>query len=213
MKVEKSIEHLRWRYAVKQFDPVRILPKEKIEGLKHAFNLTATSYGLQPIKMVVVKNKDIQEKLVPCSYGQAQVEDASHVLVICIENKIDTAFINQYFDRVKQVRGTSEAILKPFEDSLVHSFRKMKIEEIKIWATNQAYLALGNLLSYCALAQIDSCPMEGFLPDAYDKILGLGKIGLTSVLVLPVGYRAKSDPFSKMEKVRKEVDESIIEIF
>lgn len=209
----ESITHLKWRYAVKKFDSKRVLPNEKVEGLKHAFNLTATSYGLQPIKMVVLQNKDIQKKLVSCSYGQRQVENASHVLVICIEKNIDSTFINRYFNLVKQVRGTDEAILKPFEDALVKDFGKKKTEEIKIWATNQAYLALGNLMSYCALEEIDSCPMEGFVPGDYDKILGLGKMGLTAVLVLPVGYRSKNDPFSKMEKVRKNVGESVIEIF
>ena len=211
--VKKSIEHLKWRYAVKKFDSEKMLSKDKIEGLKHAFNLTATSYGLQPIKMVVVQNKDLQKKMVSCSFGQRQVENASHVLVICIENKIDKAFIDQYFRLVKSVRGTSDSLLKPFKEALVESFSKKEMDEIRTWCTNQAYLAMGNLLSYCALEEIDSCPMEGFIPEEYDKLLGLEEKGLTSVLVLPVGYRAKNDPFSKMEKVRKNVEESIIEIF
>ena len=211
--VKKSIEHLKWRYAVKKFDSEKILSKDKIEGLKHAFNLTATSYGLQPIKMVVVQNKDLQKKMVSSSFGQRQVENASHVLVICIENMIDKAFIDQYFRLVKSVRGTSDNLLKPFKEALVDSFSKKEMDEIRTWCTNQAYLAMGNLLSYCALEEIDSCPMEGFLPEEYDKLLGLKEMGLTSVLVLPVGYRAENDPFSKMEKVRKNVEESIIEIF
>ena len=211
--VKKSIEHLKWRYAVKKFDSEKMLSKDKIEGLKHAFNLTATSYGLQPIKMVVVQNKDLQKKMVSSSFGQRQVENASHVLVICIENKIDKAFIDQYFRLVKSVRGTSDNLLKPFKEALVDSFSKKEMDEIRTWCTNQAYLAMGNLLSYCALEEIDSCPMEGFLPEEYDKLLGLKEMGLTSVLVLPVGYRAENDPFSKMEKVRKNVEESIIEIF
>ena len=211
--VKKSIEHLKWRYAVKKFDSEKILSKDKIEGLKHAFNLTATSYGLQPIKMVVVQNNDLQKKMVSSSFGQRQVENASHVLVICIENMIDKAFIDQYFRLVKSVRGTSDNLLKPFKEALVDSFSKKEMDEIRTWCTNQAYLAMGNLLSYCALEEIDSCPMEGFLPEEYDKLLGLKEMGLTSVLVLPVGYRAENDPFSKMEKVRKNVEESIIEIF
>jgi len=213
LKVEKSVEHLKWRYAVKKFDPSRILTHGKVEGLKHAFNLTATSYGLQPIKMLVVQNKGLQKQLVPCSYGQTQVESASHVLVICIEKKIDKAFITQYFKRVKSIRGTSDAILKPFKDSLIADFSKKETKEVKAWATNQAYLALGNLLSFCALEEIDSCPMEGFIPKEYDKLLGLNEMGLTSVLVLPVGYRAKDDMFSRMEKVRKNIEDSVIEIF
>lgn len=212
LKVEKNIAHLKWRYAVKKFDSKKILPKEKVNGLKHAFNLTATSYGLQPLKMVILHNKEVQKKLVDFSYGQGQVGNASHILIICIENKIDTDFITRYFDLVRKVRCTKDEILKPFQDSLVDSFSKKEAEEVRIWATNQAYLALGNLLSYCALEEIDSCPMEGFVPEEYDRLLGLQEKGLTSVLVLPVGYRSKTDPFSKMEKVRKHVDESVIEI-
>jgi len=210
--VKNNTEHLKWRYAVKKFDTERILSQEKVDGLKHAFNLTATSYGLQPIKMVLIKDKELQSQLVPCSYGQTQVEEASHVLVICIEDKIDKQFITNYFRQVKTIRGTSDAILKPFKDSLVSSFSKKETKEVKRWATNQAYLAMGNLLSFCALEKIDSCPMEGFVPEEYDRLLNLNDRGLTAVLVLPVGFRAQDDMFSEMKKVRKNLDESIIEI-
>jgi len=213
MNNEKSVAHLKWRYAVKKFDAKRILTKEKVDGLKQAFNLTATSYGLQPIKMLILQNKGLQKQLVPCSYGQGQVENASHVLVICIEKSIDKAFITEYFNRVKHIRGTSDVVLEPFKESLIADFSKKEANEVKAWATNQAYLALGNLLSFCALEGIDSCPMEGFIPEEYDKVLGLNGKGLTSVLVLPVGYRAKDDMFSKMEKVRKSIEDSVIEIF
>lgn len=210
--MKKNIDHLEWRYAVKKFDAEKILPQDKVEGLKKAFNLTATSYGLQPIKMVLIKDKGLQSQLVPCSFGQRQVEEASHVLVICVEDKIDKQFITDYFKQVKKIRGTSDVILKPFKDSLVKSFSKKETMEVKSWATNQAYLAMGNLLSFCALEKIDSCPMEGFVPEEYDRLLKLDDLGLTSVLVLPVGYRAKDDIFSEMKKVRKNLDESVIEI-
>ena len=55
-----SIENLKWRYAVKKFDENKSLSGVQINILKEAFNLTATSYGLQPIKMVVIQNKEIQ---------------------------------------------------------------------------------------------------------------------------------------------------------
>ena len=77
---------------------------------------------------------------------------------------------------------------------------------------NQAYLAMGNLLTVCALEDIDACPMEGFDPEKYDELLQLHKLGLRSVLVLPVGYRAQDDEFSEMKKVRRGVEEVVIEI-
>ena len=110
------------------------------------------------------------------------------------------------------MRGTSEAILDPFKDALVDSFSKKDIGEIRNWAINQAYLAMGNLLTVCAQERIDSCPMEGFDPDAYDVILNLKEKGLTSVLVMPVGYRAVDDEFSTFKKVRKNIEDSIIDI-
>jgi nitroreductase/dihydropteridine reductase len=210
--MKDSIKNLEWRYAVKKFDSEKTLSNEKIERLKKAFNLTATSYGLQPIRMVVLQNKEMQGKLVASSYGQQQVFQASHVLIICIERVVDKYFILEYFNRVKNIRKTSESIINPFEDALVSSFSKKDFKEVKDWATNQAYLALGNLLTVCAFEEIDSCPMEGFVPSAYDELLELEEFGLSSVLVLPVGYRAQDDMFAEMKKVRRPLKDSIIDI-
>jgi nitroreductase len=210
--MEDLIESLHWRYAVKKFDRNRLLPGAQVEKLKQAFNLTATSFGLQPIRMAVLRNRRLQESLVAHSYGQRQVADASDVFVICTEDRIDREYIEAYFDRVRDTRGTSEEILEPYRKSLIDSFRRKTPEEIQAWATQQAYLALGNLLTACAVERIDSCPMEGFVPRAYGEVLGLSGQGLTPVLVLPIGYRAADDPFSGFRKVRRPAAESVITI-
>lgn len=205
-----ALDALYWRYAVKKFDPERTLPPKKVEALKEAFNLTATSYGLQPIRLVVIKNRELQEQLVAHSYGQRQVADASHLLVICIESTIDRGYIEGYFNKVREVRGTEDEILEPYRKALVKDFRKKSPEEIRTWATHQAYLALGNLLTVCAVEQIDSCPMEGFVPEAYDRVLGLSRKGLLPVLVLPIGYRSARDSFSEFKKVRRDLRDSVL---
>lgn len=210
--MNSSIDSLQWRYATKKFDPTKLLNEAKISLLKEAFNLTATSYGLQPIKLVVIQNKVLQEDLVSHSYKQQQVAQASHLLVVCIETKISDDYIVNYFERIKQIRNTSDETLKPFRDSLRASFSKMSVDEVKIWATKQAYLALGNLLTVCALEKIDSCPMEGFISSKYDEVLGLKDKNLSSALVLPVGYRAADDLFATFEKVRKPLEDMIIEL-
>lgn len=206
------LEHMKWRYAVKKFDSEKILPEEKINRLKEAFNLTATSYGLQPITLLIIQNKEIQKSLMTYSFEQQQVVQASHLLVICIKDVVDGTYITKYFEQVKKVRNVSDEILEPFKNDLVDSFSKKDVEEIKSWSTNQAYLAIGNLLTVCAIEKIDSCPMEGFEPEAYDSVLNLGEKGLRSVLAMPIGYRAEDDMFAGFEKVRKEMHESVIEI-
>ncbi|MBU2997552.1 NAD(P)H-dependent oxidoreductase [Cellulophaga baltica] len=207
-----SLKHLNWRYAVKKFDATKQLSENKLTILKEAFNLTATSYGLQPIKMLVIKDQDLKNKLVKSSYGQQQVADASHILVLCVETVIDEAYINMYFNLVKKLRNTPETITDPFKNSLIKSFSEKDKASVIKWATNQAYLALGNLLTICAVEEIDACPMEGFIASEYNETLNLKEKGLEAVLVLPVGYRASDDLFATLAKVRKPIEDSIIEL-
>lgn len=207
-----SIESLQWRYAVKKFDKNKTLSISQINTLKEAFNLTATSYGLQPLKLVVVKNKSIQEELVLHSWNQPQVVDASHVLVICVPQKYTSQEVENYFKLVQEIRETPDAIVAPFKKFLTAEIEKKSQKELLTWNKNQAYLALGNLLTVCALEKIDACPMEGFVPEKYDKILGLTAQNLTSVLVLPVGFRAADDYMKDLKKVRKNIEDVVIEI-
>ena len=206
------IDSLKWRYAVKKFDTNKDLSEIQIETLKEAFNLTATSYGLQPLKLVIIKNKKIQEKLLPFSWNQQQILQASHLLVICIKDNYTTKEVENYFNLVQKIRNTPDAVINPFKKFLTAEIAKKTQEELYVSNKNQAYIALGNLLTVCASQEIDSCPMEGFTPDKYDEILDLTKDNLKSVLVLPVGFRASDDYMKDLTKVRKNISDSIIEI-
>ena len=206
------IDSLNWRYATKKFDADKYVSNDKLAILKEAFTLTPTSYGLQPVKLVVVSNKELQKELVAHSFNQEQVAQASHVLVICIENTIDEAYIRAHFENEKSVRGTSDEVIDSFRSFLINDFSGKNESDIKQWATKQAYITLGNLLTVCALEEVDSCPMEGFLPEKYDELLKLKNKGLSSVLALPIGYRADEDMFSKLKKVRKSVETNVITI-
>ncbi|MBC3759702.1 NAD(P)H-dependent oxidoreductase [Hyunsoonleella sp. SJ7] len=207
-----TVKQLKWRYATKKFDAQKKLSKEKLEVLKQAFNLTATSYGLQTIKMVVLENKAVREPLVEHAFNQKQVLDASHLLIICIQNNILDEDVVKYYDNIKGIRNTAETILKPYREGLIQMMEKMSVDERQRWSTNQAYIALGNLMTVCAMESIDSCPMEGFVPAKFDDILKLTDKGLKSVLLLPVGYRAEDDMFSEFKKVRKPIEEAVVEI-
>lgn len=206
------IEALKWRYATKKFDTQQQLSSDKIAVLKEGFNLTATSFGLQPVKLLILSDKQIQEQLVKESMGQQQVVEASHLLIFCIEKKVNTAYVETYFDNVKRTRNTPEEVLKPFKRYLLDHFSTTTAAENDLWAAKQAYLAMGNLLTICALEEIDACPMEGFSPEGYNKVLDLEAQDLQAVLVMPVGYRAVDDQFSGFKKVRKEIADAVIEL-
>lgn len=206
------IQKLQWRYATKKFDAHKTLSTAQITTLKQAFNLTALSYGLQILKLVVVENKALREELVGLAYGQRQVVDASHLLVICVQDVIDANDVETHFESVKAIRNTPDAILNPFKEDLKTTVEGMTAEKKISWATKQAYIALGNLMTVCAVEEIDSCPMEGFMPEALDEKLNLKAHGLRSVLLLPVGFRADDDLFSSLKKVRQPVSKTVIEL-
>ncbi len=206
------IKNLEWRYATKKFDATKLLSNLQINTLKKAFNLTATSYGLQPVKMVIVHNKKLQEQLVEHSWNQEQVAQASHLLVLCTQKNISSEDVENYFSLVKKIRNTPDEILNPFKEYLKNDLNTKSEFDLHSWMKNQAYIALGNLMTVAASENIDSCPMEGFAPDKYDAILNLNKHNLKSVLVLPVGFRAEDDYMKDLKKVRKNTHEVIIEI-
>lgn len=206
------IKDLEWRYATKKFDSTKILSPEKLDTLKQAFNLTATSFGLQTVKMLIVENKSLRERLVEFAFGQKQVAQASHLLVLCIQNDVTGRDVDSLFDNVSETRNTPETILKPYREDLRALMNGKSIEERQEWSIKQAYIILGNLMTVCAIEHIDACPMEGFNPEKYDEILKLKDLDLKSVLLLPVGYRAADDMFADFKKVRKDLDDVVLSI-
>ncbi|WP_152287968.1 NAD(P)H-dependent oxidoreductase [Flavicella marina] len=206
------IKSLQWRYATKKFDASEKLNADQINTLKEAFNLTATSFGLQPIKLIVIENKELRETLVPHAYDQRQIADASHLLILCIQKNISVEDVENYFHLVKNIRNTPDEILNPFKAYLIDTVSKNTKEELQQAAKSQAYIALGNLLTVCATLQIDSCPMEGFMPEKFDEVLELEKLNLQSVLLLPVGKRAEDDYMASLKKVRKPIENMVIEL-
>ena len=91
-----TLESLSWRYATKKFDANRTLTDDQVNQVLEAGNLTASSYGLQPYKLLVINNQELQEKLVPHSYNQRQVADASHVIVIAVRTDVNADYISNF---------------------------------------------------------------------------------------------------------------------
>ena len=209
MNIIKSLE---WRYACKKFNSDKKLSESQIKTLKNAFNLTPTSFGLQPVKMIIIKDQELKDKIFPLAYYQEQVKTCSHLLVFCIDTDVDENTIDRYFDYEKKVRGTSEEVVGTFRKQLKEMYGGMSPEAIEKSSVYQTYIALGNLMTVCAVEKIDNCPMEGFVPSKVDEVLQLKERNLKSVLLFPVGFRAEDDIMNGMKKVRKPLEDIIIEM-
>lgn len=203
---------MNWRYATKKFDPNKIVSEPLIDALLDAGNLAATSYGLQPFQFVVIRNQELQDELVSSSYGQRQVADASHIIVIATRTDVDAAYITDYMSLVEQQRGLEPGTLDEYKDGMIGTIGGMTQEHRMEWAAKQAYLVLGTLLAACAMLELDSCPMEGFVPEEYDELLDLPAKNLHAAVVLPVGYRADDDVAQHESKVRRPLSEMVLRV-
>jgi nitroreductase/dihydropteridine reductase len=212
MELNSVIDQLNWRMATKNFDPDQKISDDKFELLLEALRLSPSSYGMQPWKFVVVKNPVIREKLQAASYGQKQIVDASHLIILCAKTSLGEADVDHYIQCTADVRGLKVEDLTGFKGMLNGFISGKEKEVLQGWATKQVYIALGNLLTTCAMSNIDTCPMEGFDSTAYNEILELEKLGLSATLVCPVGYRSADAPEAKEKKVRFSKEELIITI-
>lgn len=207
---ESLIQQLDWRYATKKFDPTKEIPAADWAVLEKALVLTASSYGLQPWKFIIVTDPALKAKLRPASWGQAQVEDCSHLVVFAAKKDITEADLDKFLARTAQVRGGTVDSLAGYKGfmmgDLVKGARHAIIHE---WAARQTYIAMGNLLTSAALLGIDACPFEGLEPAKYDEILGLKDSGYATVAACPLGYRAADDKYAILPKVRFEAKDVI----
>lgn len=200
MTHSELITALNWRYATKVFDPAKKIPADTWAALEESLVLTPSSFGLQPWKFIVIENQELREQLVPHSWRQRQVADCSHLVVMAVKKALSLDDIDAFITRMAEVRGGTADSLAGFRKMVAGTQEQGYMTQE--WAKMQAYIALGQFMTACALLGIDTCPMEGFVAAKYDEILGLGAQGLTAAVLCPVGYRHPDDRYANLPKVR-----------
>jgi nitroreductase len=199
------IDDMNWRYATKKFDKSKKISPEQFETLLEVLRLAPSSYGLQPLHYLVIENPEIRQKLRLKSWNQAQVTDASHLIVMCSFADLSPEHIDSHVQNAAKIKGVDVSELAGYGDFVKKEIAKLSREEISTWNSKQAYIALGHVLHACAQMRIDALPMEGFEPAAYDEILQLSSRNLKATLVCAIGYRSEDDAAQHGKKVRKEL--------
>lgn len=197
----KILDSLNWRYATKKFNPHKKVSEQNIETLKDVIRLSASSYGLQLYKVLIVTNENVKKRLKPASMFQNQITDASHLFIFCIYDRYDEVLIDENIKLKSDVQSIPIADLSQFSSHMKETLSSKP--DFLPWAAKQTYIALGNLLTACGEIEIDSCPIEGFEPGMYDEILELKKRNLKSCVIAAVGYRSDDDFYQFKKKVRR----------
>lgn len=202
---------MHWRNATKVFGKDRMVPDDKIDLLLETLRLSPSSIDLQPWKLLVIKNKAVRKQLQVLAMNQPQVTEASHLFLLCSLEILDSAYYERLVQLEKQENGqhSSLAIFR----SMAMAFLESKdTKEIRHWMAEQVYIALGFLLSGCALMHIDACPIEGFDHAKVNKLLGLHDMGIESRIMVAIGYRPEKAEYSNKPKLRWPKKEVVLTI-
>lgn len=204
------LEHQNWRYATKKFDSSKIINTEDLNTLKEAIRLSSSSFGLQPYKVFIIENPELRAQLKAASWGQSQVVDASHLFIFASKTNIGDAEVDDYVKNTSIIRELPIESLNGFSNYLKGYIKPLTEDAKNIWTSKQTYLAMGNLLNAAAELKIDVTPMEGFVPDQVNELVGLDKLGFTASLIATLGYRHDEDDTQHYKKVRKSQEELFI---
>ncbi len=198
-------DSLSWRYATKRMTGGKV-PQEKVDKILEAIRLAPTSFGLQPFKVIVIEDEKLREEIFNTACQQPQIKEASHVLVFAANKKVTAEQVQEYMELIATTRGIPVESLDGFK-AMFDGIVAGTAEHNFVWTARQAYLAFGVGIVAAALEQVDATPMEGFNPQAMDKILGLEEQNLGSTTILTLGYRDEAnDSLVKAAKVRKSMD-------
>lgn len=195
------LESLKWRYSTKKFDPTRKIADDTWHALEQSLVLCPSSFGLQPWRFIVVKDETLRQQMLPASWNQRQVVDASHLVVFSIPTKVDDKWVDRHLSRIVETRGVTNESLAGLRKMILSTISTPGFDPNQ-WATWQVYIALGSFLTAAAMLGVDACPMEGFIPAKYDELLGLPAAGYKSIVLATAGYRAADDKYASFPKVR-----------
>ena len=188
------------RYATKLFDG-RKISQPKLDMLLDLVRYAPSSFDIQPWVIRVIEKLEIKEKLAPASWNQPQIKSCSHLLVFCA-NKDIAGNINKLEKSMIKAGAKPESIKDYI--TMMRNFEKGLNEEQKLsWSQRQTYLALGNALNGAKYLGFDSCPMEGFEPKEYSRILNLPS-NIIPTALCTIGY-AMDKPKPKLRFPKEDV--------
>jgi nitroreductase/dihydropteridine reductase len=205
------INSLKWRYATKRYNPTKKVSQEDLDKIIEAARLAPTSSGLQQFRVIIIKNQELKEKIVPIAWGQQIMSECSHILVFAAWDRYTEERIDEMYDFTTEERSLPKGRFSAYTDKLKSEYLPQTAEENFIHTAKQSYIGLGLAIAQAASLNIDSTPVEGFSADALEDLLDLKAKGLRSVTILTLGYRdSENDWLAHLKKVRIPTEEFVI---
>jgi nitroreductase len=201
------------RAAIKKFDPARKIDAADWESILRALELAPSAYGLQPYRVLDVRDPAKRAAIREGAPAQAQVVDADRLLVFALVTDLGPAHLDGHLARTKAARGTPDEALATYRGRVMDSLLGGRLErrEILAWQARQAYIGLASVMFQASQLGLDTCPLEAMNLEVADKVLDLPSRNLSSLVGLALGHRSEDDVYSKQPKVRLPRAEFVLE--
>lgn len=182
---------MAFRHACKQFDPDKKISAEDFKQILEFGRLSPSSFGMEQWRFLVINSQDLREQLRIACWGQAQITDSSHVVVI-LAKTAEVEPKTEYVDTLFRRRNMPDDALQMYLEKYAahHQNEINPVMSTYAWSSKQCYIALANMMTGAASMQIDSCPIEGFSKSQVEEVLDIDTQRYEVAVLVTFGYRA-----------------------
>ena len=168
---------IQLRRSVKQYDPSHRMTDREMTDLLSLAMLSPTAFNIQHWRFVVVTDRELRQRIRKVAWDQAQVTDASLLIVLCADLKAWEKQPIRYWRNASQ--GVQDFLL-PAIDSYYRGKERVQRDE----AMRSCGIAAQTLMLAAKSMGYDSCPMDGFDFDQVGKLINLPDDHVISMFVV-----------------------------
>nr|CRH05134.1 Nitroreductase. Oxidoreductase activity [Candidatus Magnetococcus massalia] len=170
------LEAIEARRSIKAFDPSYTMSADDIQALMRLTLLSPTAFNIQHWRFVLVQEQEKREEICRLAWGQAQMTEASLLIVLCADlNAWEKEPARYWRHAPQEVQGYLLPAIERFyqnnpEVQRDEAFRSMGI------ASQTIMLAAKGM-------GLDSCPMAGFDYPAVAELINLPEDHVLGLIV------------------------------
>ncbi len=173
----KTIDAIEQRRSIKHFDTTHVMSQEETDKLFTLASHSPTAFNIQHWRFVNVTDKALREKIKEAAWGQAQVTDASMLVIL-------TADLKAWEKEPIRYWKNADEPVQQFMVPAIGQYYSENEQTQRDEAFRSCGIAAQTLMLAAKAMGYDSCPMDGFDFDAVGKLIQLPEDHVITMFVV-----------------------------
>ncbi len=196
-------EIMQFRYACKRYDKEKNISDEDIQKMINAAHLSPTSCNIQHAHLLICKSNESMENMLDICMRQGTIRTANKAIVVLAAKKSLTGIGTKRYNTI--IEGTTKRlnsflpddkkVTSEFVDERTAFFCDKPDLEYTAWSKANSYLVAMNIMNQAADLGIDSCPIEGFSQEKFNRAYPKYQDDFEVAMVISLGYRNEEQPY------------------